>query len=88
MQTQKKNMFMSTAAHLLGRFLGSGPKGPMSCRTQGGISRRPSFRPSVPPPVDYQGLKSALPGLQLALPGLKLAVPGLKLALPGLNLAL
>ena len=28
---------------------GSGPKGPMSCRTQGGISRRPSIRPSVLP---------------------------------------
>ena len=25
---------------------GSGPKGPMSCRKQGGISRRPSVRPS------------------------------------------
>ena len=30
-------------------FLGSGPKGPMSCRTQGGISRRPSIRPSFCP---------------------------------------
>ena len=38
-------------------FLGSGPKGPMFCRTQGGISRRqsvlpsfhPSFHPSPPP---------------------------------------
>ena len=34
-------------------FLGSGPKGPMSCRTQGWISRRPfvhlSVRPSPPP---------------------------------------
>ena len=29
------------------RFLDSGPKGPMSCRTQGGILRRPS----VPPPL-------------------------------------
>ena len=37
-------------------FLGSGPKGPMSCRTQGGISRRPSFRPSVrPPPLGHRG---------------------------------
>ena len=26
-------------------FLGSGPKGPMSSRTQGGISRHPSLRP-------------------------------------------
>ena len=31
-------------------FLGSGPKGPMSCRTQGGISRRPSVLPSFRPP--------------------------------------
>ena len=38
-------------------FLGSGPKGPMSCRTQGRISRRPSVctsvhryvHPSIPP---------------------------------------
>ena len=46
------------------------PKGPMSCRTQGGISRRPSIRlsilPSIPP-IDHQGLKLALPGLNLAL---------------------
>ena len=58
-------------------FLGSGPKGPMSCRTQGGISRCPSVRPSVlpsvlpsfrpSPPVDHEGLKLALPGLNLAL---------------------
>ena len=27
-------------------FLGSGPKGPMSCRTHGWISGRPPFRPS------------------------------------------
>ena len=45
-------------------FLGSGHKGPMSCRTHGGISRRPSFCPS---PIDHQGLKLALPGLNLAL---------------------
>ena len=49
-------------------FLGSGPKGPMSCRTQGGILRRPSFRPSVrPPPIDHQCLRLALPDLNLAL---------------------
>ena len=48
-------------------FLGSGPKGLMSFRTQGGISRRPSvrpsFRPSVflsSPPVGHQNLKFAL----------------------------
>ena len=29
--------------------MGSGPKGSMSCRTQEGISRRPSFRPSILP---------------------------------------
>ena len=32
-------------------FLGSGPKGPMFCRTQGWISRRPSVCPSAPPPA-------------------------------------
>ena len=49
-------------------FLGSGPKGPMSCRTQGGISIRPFVRPSFrPPPVGHQGLKFALPALNLAL---------------------
>ena len=53
-------------------FLGSGPKGPMSCRTQGGISIRPSVRPSVlpsvrPPPNDHQGPKPALSGLFFAL---------------------
>ena len=49
--------------------MGSGPKGPMSCRTQGGISIRPSVRPSVlpSPPVGHQGLKFALPALNLAL---------------------
>ena len=31
-------------------YVGSGPKGPMSCRTQGWISIRPSsFHPSIPP---------------------------------------
>ena len=49
-------------------LLGSGPKGPMSCRTQGGISIRPSVCPSFrPPPVGHQGLKFALPALNLAL---------------------
>ena len=44
-----------TADHLtllrLFSFLGSGPSGPMSCRTQGGISRHPSILPSFRPPV-------------------------------------
>ena len=30
-------------------FLGSGPKGPMSCRTQGGVLRCPSVLPSFHP---------------------------------------
>ena len=43
------------------RFLGSGPKGPMSCRTEGGITRRPSFCPSIipsacPHPLGHRGL--------------------------------
>ena len=38
-----------TMVGLLVPFLGSGPKGPLSCRTQGGISIRPSVRPSVRP---------------------------------------
>ena len=40
-------------------FLGSGPKGSMSCRTLGGISRRLSFRPSFrpSPPLGYRGPK-------------------------------
>ena len=41
MNRKKKFLFL--------RFLGSGPKGPMSCRTQGGISRRPSVLPSCCP---------------------------------------
>ena len=50
------------------RFLGSGPKEPMSCRTQGGISRRPSIRPSFRPfPPGHQSLNSAVSGLILAL---------------------
>ena len=41
-------------------FLGSGTKGPMSCRTQGWISRCPSVRMS--PPGLLSGSKSALSG--------------------------
>ena len=37
----------------LAGFLGSDPKGPMSCKTQGGISRRPSFLWSVHPPPGW-----------------------------------
>ena len=76
---------LSLLIHLTTRFppiflFGQRPKGPMSCRTQGGISRHPSilpsfrpsdlptFRPSIlPPPLDHQGLKLALLGLNLAL---------------------
>ena len=32
-------------------FLGSGPKGPMYCRTHGGILKCPSFCLSPPPPL-------------------------------------
>ena len=55
-------------------FLGSGPKGPMSCRTQGWISLRPSVRTSVrpsvrPPPWGHLGPNLALSGLKLVLWG-------------------
>ena len=46
-------------------FLGSGPKGLMYCRTNGGILKCPSFCPS--PPLGHWGFKSALSGLILAL---------------------
>ena len=52
----------SSSTSLPSCFLGSGPKGPMSCRTQGGISSRPSFCPS-PPPLNTK----ALPALNFAL---------------------
>ena len=44
-------------------------KGTMSCRTQGGISRRPSIRPSFRPsfPPGHQSLNSAVSGRILAL---------------------
>ena len=35
-------------------FLGSGPKGPMYCRTHGGILKCPSFCPSPPWPLGLQ----------------------------------
>ena len=71
---------------------GSGPKGPMSCRTQGGISLRPSVLPSVLPRVGHQGLKFALPAPNSALQTsnrpsrLQFSPPGLKSALPTSNL--
>ena len=40
---------ISSLSSALAGFLGSDPKGPMSCKTQGGISRRPSFLWSVRP---------------------------------------
>ena len=78
---------------LLVTFWAAAPKGRCPVEHRGGFrdvrpSFRPYFRPSVPPPVDHQGLKLALPGLKLAIPVLKLALQGLKLALPGLKLAL
>ena len=49
-------------------FLGSGPKGPMSCKTQGEFPDVcPSFHPSFYPPYAQQDLKFALPALNLAL---------------------
>ena len=73
----------------LSSFLGSGPKGPMSCRTQGGIwdvrsSVRPSDRPSVPP-LGHWSHKSAVSGLILALWALKRALSALDLALKSSN---
>ena len=66
-------------------FLGSGPKGPMSCRTQGWISLRPSVRtyvrPSVRPPPSFSGLKSSLLGLKSSLLGLKPSLSGFKFSL-------
>ena len=42
---------VSPSLYLPFSLLGSGPKGPMSCRTQGVISKRPSVCPSVRPSV-------------------------------------
>ena len=63
-------------------FLGSGPKGPMSCRTQGGISIRPSVRPSVRPPPGWPSRPHILtlrPDLGPLSP--QISPPGLKSAL-------
>ena len=49
-------------------FLGSGPKGPMSCRTQGGISRRPSIHPSIRPSVHPSVCPSLRPSILLSIP--------------------
>ena len=69
-------------------LLGSGLKGPMSCRTQGEFrdvhpSVRPSIGPSVlpSPPLGYWSLKSAVSGLIFTLWTLILALSDLNLAL-------
>jgi len=63
-------------------FLGSGPKGPMSCRTQGGISIRPSVLPSVPPPR-WPQIRSPSP--QICPPSPQFSPPGLKSAFQASN---
>ena len=62
----------SSCPNALLAFLGSGPKGRCPVEHSGGISRCPSFRPSIlpsfcPPPVSHQGLKFAPPAIKLAL---------------------
>ena len=60
-------------------FLGSGPKGPMSCRTQGGISRRPSFRTSPPGWPSRPKILTFRPDLSPLSP--QISPPGFKSAL-------
>ena len=56
------------------RFLGSGPKRPMSCRTQGEFPDvRPSIRLSIPPPRWLARPKICPPSPQVSLKGLKSA---------------
>ena len=63
--------------------MGSGPKGSMSCRTQKGISRRPSFRPSVRPSVRPHPHWPSRP--QICRPSPQFSPPGLKSAFQASN---
>ena len=45
-------------------FLGSGPKGPKSCRTQGWISIRPFVHPCIHPPWSLSSLKFPLNNME------------------------